>query len=255
MNASPSASSSSRVSRPPLVCRFVRLLGSLNPTPATASAADRASESVPPTRPVHPGLAARAVARHRLKCEDCRHYFAGLAGLEQQLGQRSAQPAINPPANMDNRIMAAVRASIENGEQAQTSTRGQWTRATHRRDQGEGIRERRRARQQRAWLGFAGVAAAAALATGVWLQQRPAPRSLVATRTDAGQLSPEEVARVIDSARSWTSDTWSDLKPRATALAAANPLQTELNSVYADARSAVSFLELNFLPVAPGTDA
>jgi hypothetical protein len=94
-------------------------------------------------------------------------------------------------------------------------------------------------------LAFGGLAAGAALALFV-IQHAPVSRQ--------GELAVNEPATdsdaraIVAAAQALPQQLWSTLQPTAEKLTEQNPLQTELNSVYSNAQSAVSFLELNFLP-------
>jgi len=81
---------------------------------------------------------------------------------------------------------------------------------------------------------LAGVAACAALTVLVLQRQSPAPRP-------AAPTNPVIAA----------GDVWTLLRPSADALLSGDPLQREADAVVSDARSAVRFLELNFLPTPP----
>ena len=66
-------------------------------------------------------------------------------------------------------------------------------------------------------------------------------------------LQPPKLQPETDTSPSQTnlatlSPDWESLKPSANALLSGEPLQREVDSVVADARSAIRFLELNFLP-------
>jgi anti-sigma factor RsiW len=83
-------------------------------------------------------------------------------------------------------------------------------------------------------LALAGAVACAALAVLVF-QQRSSPTNV--TVPDVPALAANQV--------------WTSLKPSADALLAGDPLQREVDAVVSDARSAVRFLQRNFLPSAP----
>ena len=88
------------------------------------------------------------------------------------------------------------------------------------------------------WLSLAGVTACAVAAVFFFRQQfisgpaeAPAPTQFVAAAED---VSPRQI--------------WESLKPSTDAVLTGAPLQNEVDAVVADARKAVGFLALNFLP-------
>jgi hypothetical protein len=99
-------------------------------------------------------------------------------------------------------------------------------------------------------ISFAGLAACAALAF-MMLQPEPAT-------SDPGTVPPGSIAisnSTGDSAPA-PAELWAAIKPEAQALLAQDPLQSEVDAVVSDARSALQFLALNFLPTAsPETPA
>lgn len=152
------------------------------------------------------------VRRHCATCADCRQYFDTVTALETRL-RRSAAPArATAPATLEARILNAVDRSQR--EERRPSSRGAW--------------------------GLAAVAAAA-LAAVIAFRIHPAPP------VDA---SPEvaSIEDVMTVASELPKQWLATLRPGAVKLLEANPLQTEIASVGSDARSALSFLALNFLP-------
>jgi hypothetical protein len=63
-----------------------------------------------------------------------------------------------------------------------------------------------------------------------------------------GPETAPEIATVAPARAPVAGGLWSEIKPAAGALLAADPLQQEADAVVADARSALGFLALNFLP-------
>lgn len=90
---------------------------------------------------------------------------------------------------------------------------------------------------------FAGLAACAALAFLVLNSDSstPAAPDRAQDRIATAAPAPSDTARPL-------TETWAALKPEAQALLARDPLQAEVNAVVSDARSALQFLALNFLP-------
>jgi hypothetical protein len=89
-----------------------------------------------------------------------------------------------------------------------------------------------------AWT--AGAVAATVILAGVFIQRASLSRPHDATRA--------ETVAIVDAVEDLSAEVSRTLIPSAGAAAANNPLQQELGSVYADARSALNFLALNFLP-------
>lgn len=154
-----------------------------------------------------------AASRHLATCPDCQAWLATSAQLDAAL--RHAAPAARPAAagDLDARILAAVREADVTPAPAH-------------------------AVPARRWLALAsGVAAAALLA--LTISPRLGPERLdpadeaAAFAATVGTLSDQLVEQVL---------------PSAGTLIAENPLQDELSAVYTDARSALDFLVLNFLP-------
>jgi len=70
------------------------------------------------------------------------------------------------------------------------------------------------------------------------------------SRSDLG-ISDSDTAALVAGARALPGQVWSTIEPETSAVLGPQPLQTEANAIAADARSAVSFLALNFLPNPP----
>lgn len=209
---------------PRLFCRIVRtycVVKDIAPgTPGGETAAGRRS---------------RWLDRHVAHCPDCQAYFGRAAQLDTAL--RAAAPAQTAPAADDLEI-AVLRAV-----------------ATARREP-----PARRLVHRPLWT-LAGVAALiVAIVATVSLRRSSAPPGparapLVAsgagdrgTGTKPAEPAPPSSAaapRIAPESR--PGDTLAALSPVTSAIAE-NPLQTEAQSVYADARYAVRFLALNFLP-------
>jgi len=149
---------------------------------------------------------------HFATCSDCQQYFSGLDRLARDL-KEAARVAQQPaPAGFDSRVLAALR-------QKQPERR---------------VRQRR---FSQAAFAVAGVAAAVALVV------IPLRRTARVNRTIPQGSSATvgvEVAQAIDSLPNLTASVRTALQQQ--------PLQEEIDSMSADARSAVDFLALNFLP-------
>ncbi len=170
---------------------------------------------------------------HVAGCEACQRHFAGASALSSALRTEAGVTlsAIDPAASQ--RTWRAVR----DAQAAQTI----W--ADKPRDSGWRFHT------------LAGVAAVAALIVTAILirpEQMPmtSPATARVTTTGSVPVSPEAVL-LVEAMQSW-SEQWSEsVLPTAGQLAANNPLQVEMSSVYADARAALDFLALNFLPTRP----
>jgi len=150
-------------------------------------------------------------SRHVASCADCQRFFAAATGLEAAL-RRDARQNPFAPAGLDERILREIDRSA------------QPVRPRHVRP---------------AMLAIAGAAAAAAVAFGLWQKTNS---SVPEENGAAGH------GAVVVRDEPTTSQPWTALKPSVDALMRQDPLRTEVDSVYADARSAVHFLALNFLP-------
>ncbi len=162
-----------------------------------------------------------AGSRHIARCSDCQRFFAAADDFEGALRRSAPAQRRAPGPGMDQRIMRAVRESAPQP-------------ARHR-------------GHSRLIPLFVGAAAAVAL-TFAFLQIRHGsasigPKEQVVTTGEAPSGSgrtDENHAGIADSILAVTQPVSSALQK--------DPLQTEVNNVYADARSAVRFLALNFLP-------
>lgn len=154
--------------------------------------------------------------RHVEACAECRAFFAAGDALESALRRTAHAERIAAPAGFEQRLVNAVNRATRTAPPP--------------------------ARRTSPWIGFfsfAAVAACAALAV-VWLRPSDDP---VATDLDATTLAT--ASAVIDAL---PFEALSELRPRAEALLQQDPLQSEANAVVSDARVAVRFLALNFLP-------
>jgi len=95
-------------------------------------------------------------------------------------------------------------------------------------------------------LAFGGLAAGVALA--LFVVQRGADSRLGGLALNGHSSDTDDARAIVAAAQALPQRLWSTLQPTAEQLTEKNSLQTELNSVYSNAQSAVSFLELNFLP-------
>ena len=157
-------------------------------------------------------------ARHVAACECCRQFFAGSAVLESTLRREAVLENEAAPSELERRIIEAV----------------------HRTARPQPVRRR----APLAVLSLAGAAAGVALAFLIFQKSgvsvtgpvRPADRDVAS----GNQLTAATVGKA-----------WSELRPAAGAILNGEPLQREADAVYSDARSAIGFLALNFLPAVP----
>jgi hypothetical protein len=160
-------------------------------------------------------LRGAASSGHAASCPECRRYFAACDALESDLRRAAPSQQMEAPTGLEHGIMRAIAA------------------------------ESRPVAAPRISVGrFALAAAAAALAMFAtfarWWPEHP-PRG---TGTD----SSRDIAGIAAAAEAF-SDEWLNSKlPAASAVALDNPLRQELDGLQADARSALDFLALNFLP-------
>jgi hypothetical protein len=160
---------------------------------------------------------------HVASCAECRAYFALGAELEAELRHEATAARAEAPVGLEHGIMAAVAEDERMAPAPTTAMAPRFSVAT---------------------LAFAGTAAAAfAIIFGVarWSQERErgATEKLETARELAGLATAAEQF----------SDEWLNTKlPAAGTAALDNPLRQELDSLNADAHSALDFLALNFLP-------
>ena len=176
----------------------------------------------------HPRLRCRLVrlwtpdagprSRHVESCADCREYFQASDALESALRRDAVRHAPEFPAGLERSILLAIR---ESGPAPAP------------------------ARQRLGWLAATAVAVAAAVVAIITLQPGSRPAAPLAQAT-----APTAAPVIAAASPSISVRLWNAVVPRAETLVPANPLQQELTSVYSDARSAIDFLALNFLPEA-----
>ncbi|HEU5078682.1 MAG TPA: hypothetical protein VFT72_05690 [Opitutaceae bacterium] len=167
--------------------------------------------------------------RHIEHCEDCQAYFGAASDFDALLRSEARR---SPPARLglENDIIAAFRQADVREHEVEAP-----------------VRTRSRSRVSLAFAGGAMVAAAAAIAFVTVSLHKPAPKNEVAAAT------PEDVRETLAAARGASQTLWASVKPSADVLVRTDPLNDEINSVVSDARSAVNFLALNFVPDATST--
>jgi hypothetical protein len=159
-------------------------------------------------------------SQHIAGCTACQEFFRQGEALDRSLREEARQIAAAPPGGLEQRIAQALRAAAPQP-------------ARH-----------------RAFpvVGVALSAAAALVLLGLWiLRPIPSPTDDGHQRIASDVVTPPGFAtpQLID--RLWTA-----LPESADTLLDRNPLRKEADAVYADARSAVQFLALNFLPATTG---
>ena len=157
-------------------------------------------------------------ARHIETCDDCRQYFSACDELESGLRRDAVRSAPAAPVGLERGIIQAVRMS-------------------------QPVPARPRFRI----VPIAGIAIAAAAVAIVALRQ---PLRVDDARTAANPAA--EASALLDAVDSISEQWWNSVLPSATSAVQDNALRRELDAVVADARSALGFLALNFLPSSPG---
>ena len=161
------------------------------------------------------GRSRSAGSAHVHRCEDCQAYFAANHDLDRALQAAAAARSREAPANLEQGIMRAVGASARSSRPAAIPI----------------------------WLLAAGAATGMALA--IFLLPRPAMAPKPASVATIPAVNPA-VAIVAVQQRLWGS-----LMDGSDALVEANPVQDEVDGVYADTKSALHFLAMNFTPSDP----
>lgn len=154
--------------------------------------------------------------RHSATCAGCRDFFAKGGELSTALRSAALDGREAVPEGLDRRINAAVRRASGAPRAVRSSNRS-W-----------------------AWAS-GGVAALAVLAFVATRQpvdeERIVPSVVTVAHVDTGEAGPW------DEGGAW--DSW---QPKTEALLEGEPLRREVDALYADARVALGFLALNFLP-------
>lgn len=160
---------------------------------------------------------------HGVACADCREYFAAADDFENRLrrGARALEPAA--PSGLEQRIMQSVTPAIRS-RRAPAVRSGGWL------------------------FACAGLAACAALVFAwVWVDRPDSPPSMAQNEAPAPVVA------------TGGTTTWAALgerllesvAPATATLTDENPLQQEIDFVYADTRAALRFLARNFLTSVP----
>jgi hypothetical protein len=163
---------------------------------------------------------------HVAHCADCQAYYNAADALVGQLRQTALQQIQPTPDDLAQRIAHAVRQNV--------------------------TQQSRRRAPALSWSTLAGVGTIAVVALSLFIA-RQNPTELTTQTVSKNQsndltISSADVTKLVDDVDSMRSRLLDSVKPASETLAAQNPLTQEINSVQADARSALDFLALNFLP-------
>ncbi len=161
--------------------------------------------------------------RHALGCADCQAFFLTAETLDQELRRDASAlraAVAEPSSELAQNILRAIR------EEAVVS---------------------RPVRFRKPVWAMSAIAVAAMVAVIVVQWPMTPSRPMVATADDT-----EAIVQALENLSVKLTDT---VIPQTGEILANNSLQKELGSVYADARSALDFLVLNFLPAAPRSES
>jgi hypothetical protein len=174
---------------------------------------------------------------HVATCEDCQAFFATCDELDLALTRSAAREWSEPPANLEQNILRAVRLDAAEASRLDS-------------EPGKSAAPR-----LAPWT-LTGAVACAAFAL-VALQDRfvpvrpietaPVARATVQPVADAATSNDPAV---LAKARELIASVpiLSEIRPRTEALLQQDPLQNEVDALKSDARHAVRFLAMNFLP-------
>ncbi len=156
------------------------------------------------------------LTKHVGSCACCRDHFARNAELEGLLRREAVQARTALPSEIDGHYLRTIRSSEDSRRKPSVGTRP-------------------------AVLWLAGCAAALAVLVAVIQMRSPTADVVAIESTEQADEWPETA---VVSTEGW----WTDLTPSAGELLDGEPLQREVAAVVSDARSALGFLALNFLP-------
>jgi hypothetical protein len=152
-------------------------------------------------------------------CADCRAYVAATETLDLALRRSAPAQATTTPepsTGFEQRLLNAVRAPATPKP----------SRASH--------------------LGWAAATALTAVVAVAFIRPAGGP---------AGNPTKEEMAMLTAAVSNASRGLVENVIPSTGALVADNPLQREFGAIAADARSALGFLAMNFLPTSAVADA
>lgn len=156
---------------------------------------------------------------HLAGCPDCQAYFTASQSLEAALRHNAATARAGGSANLERDILRAVRQAGRSPAVAPVASPS-W--------------------QWRSLATAGAVAVALVIGSLVYRRSDPAVASGAAARAEAVAL--------LNTAGTLSDRLAEEVIPTVGGAIAENPLQSELTAVYFDARAAVDFLALNFLP-------
>jgi len=152
-------------------------------------------------------------------CADCQAYYRAAESIVDQLRTATLRPSQPVPDELAARIARAVRQSTP---------------------------APRRSRAPMTFAVLAGAAAVFAFAVFLVRQNAVAPSSQKTKIVDTAK--PADFTAFVAGVDSLRTRLLDSVEPAAENLATHNPLSQEITSVQADARAALGFLALNFLP-------
>jgi hypothetical protein len=156
---------------------------------------------------------------HAANCPDCQAYFRADDVLVNALRRDTFRETQPSSEGLASRIALSVR---------------QYT-------------PRPRKSYAAVWTSLAGATAVVALSFFIVRQNSP-QRLGSSENLAATDIRPADVANLVANVDSLRIRLLDSVEPTAEKIATQNPLTQELNSVQADARSALGFLAMNFLP-------
>lgn len=162
----------------------------------------------------------RATA-HVSQCADCQAYYRATDNLIGQLRQPASRAQQPTTDELVSRINRAVRQAAP---QPRRSSPVLW------------------------WTSSLAGAAAVMAMTLLVVQRDPRPQIISQNYQNAPTFRAADVTAVVDKVNALSTRIVTTVGPSAVKLATDNPLTQELDSVQADARTALRFLALNFLP-------
>lgn len=171
-------------------------------------------------------LSGDTAPRHATGCADCREYFSASQSLEHALRRDALRPAPVMSPGFERRILNTVRASA----------------------QAPGVAPIRRGFRHLIPAGAGSLAVAALVVVAVWSNRG----THFSGHTPGASITREDAAAVVQAVQNVSTQIVETVIPSTAQFVANNPLQHEAESIYADARSALGFLALNFLPAAGG---
>ena len=162
-------------------------------------------------------------ARHAAGCACCREFFQRAHELESALRHTAEGQRAAVPPGLERRIARAIRQPTPTAARIfPRAVRG----------------------------AFVGLGAVAGVALTIMVFQRMGSPERGGVGPNVGAVAGRDAAD--DSAEGGVLER---IEPGTRALLGAEPLQREVEAFYADARSALGFLALNFLPTPPGDAA